>query len=166
MDRIDVYFGWHGRDVLVRQALGAAPEQLAQRAGGKPYLPGGPEFNISHSGALTVCAVGRSPIGVDVEQMRPRRLAALRRVLHPDELAHLSKLPPEEQRVEFYRAWTIKEACCKLTGEGISLSKLAQLNSLEPPALCKSAVHSGEYMITLCAAQPAQVVFHERVETL
>lgn len=43
---------------------------LRFEASGKPYVPGGPQVSISHSGALAACAVGPRPIGMDLERSR------------------------------------------------------------------------------------------------
>jgi 4'-phosphopantetheinyl transferase len=80
-----------GRGAL-RRLLGAwlalPPAAVPIEVGphGKPGCPGGPEFNLSHSGDLILLALHPSrPVGVDVEQARPdldwRPIA--RRVLPP-----------------------------------------------------------------------------------
>ncbi len=55
------------------------PAQLRYTAHGKPYAPGFPEFNISHSGAWVVCALAAvGSIGIDVETVNVgSRCAAL-----------------------------------------------------------------------------------------
>jgi 4'-phosphopantetheinyl transferase len=63
------------REVLGR-ALGCAPREVAFRYGshGKPQLAGSDlHFNISHSGALAIIALGRVEVGVDVQRPGPAR---------------------------------------------------------------------------------------------
>ena len=96
-------------------------------SGGRPLLelPGSTAAaSISHSGDLVLCALGRvARIGVDVEEIRPRRnwagLAA--RVLHPIELGRLRGLPEAGRWQGFYAAWTRKEALAKALGAGLAL---------------------------------------------
>lgn len=91
---------------------------------GKPALPGGPEFNLSHSAGVAVLAVSRSgPVGVDVERLDrsvdPMGLGQA--VFDPEELAVLAGLSPAQRCERFFAFWTAKEARMKLTGEGMSL---------------------------------------------
>lgn len=77
---------------------------------GKPYLPGGPEVSLSHSGALAVCAVGPRPIGVDLER---------RRTVSPRLLAR-AKTAGYDEKTEFLHWWTAREANCKRLGRGFT----------------------------------------------
>lgn len=111
------------RIVLARE-LGSEPAALAFRYTrlGKPYLPDGPSFSISHSGrvVLLACALeGR--LGADVETVRvPRDLMKLaRRSFVAEEVAAIAALPPEERLRPFFRTWSRKEALLKALGSGI-----------------------------------------------
>ncbi|MBT9386250.1 4'-phosphopantetheinyl transferase superfamily protein [Pseudooceanicola sp. CBS1P-1] len=97
---------------------------------GRPELAGparrsGLHFNLSHSGDRGVIALctGAEP-GIDLEQLRPRAgaRAVLRRLMAPQEAAHL--LPQDGPAFEegFHRLWVCKEAVIKATGEGLSRS--------------------------------------------
>ena len=44
----------------------ADEEALLRTPEGKPYLPGGPEFSLSHGGDLAVLLISDTPCGVDV----------------------------------------------------------------------------------------------------
>lgn len=100
-------------------ALGRAVPDLtiAREPGGKPYFPATPwlHCSVSHSGEIWLCACSTAPVGVDIQRIQPTREAALaRRFFHPDEIAWLDANPDG-----FFRLWTAKEACVKLTGRGI-----------------------------------------------
>lgn len=120
------------------KALGLAAELLFQRAvqrhcpqislpalrvpgpGGKPYLPGCPafHFNLSHSGLWAVCAVADTPVGVDIEQVRPVSLK-LSRKFSPQEQQAIFQAPPQVQLPLFFDLWVQKEAFTKCTGQGL-----------------------------------------------
>jgi len=65
-------------------------------AHGKPFCPGGPQFNVSHSGDLILLALHACQrVGVDVEQLRPglEWQPIAQRVLSEPQLQALNKLP-------------------------------------------------------------------------
>ena len=90
---------------------------------GKPWLPGGPSFNQSHSEdrlMIGVAASGR--LGVDIEEMRQVRLmlGIADKNFAPDEAARLHAAPANERRRLFFRFWTRKEAFLKALGVGLT----------------------------------------------
>jgi 4'-phosphopantetheinyl transferase len=94
---------------------------------GKPHCPGGPQFNLSHSGDLILLALDPSrPVGVDVERARPgldwRPIA--RRVLPPAEAEALERLAlaagGEAAAEAFLAAWCRLEARLKARGVGLA----------------------------------------------
>lgn len=101
----------------------AAALQLVTTPRGKPGLAAAAavHFSVSHTTALSVVAVARAPIGVDVERVRqPRRLERVaRRVLHADTALALAGLPPAQRTVAFLDAWTLREAHVKAVGGGL-----------------------------------------------
>lgn len=114
------------RQVLGGQ-LGLPPLAISLEEGhhGKPRLAASLprlEFNVSHSGQLALIALGRTPLGVDLEHLdRPldwRELAPA--CCHPDELPALRQLPDREGHRRFLQLWTLREAYVKGTGEGLS----------------------------------------------
>lgn len=120
--------------VLLRSALGratgVAPEALHFRygKGGKPFLPGGPPFSLSHSGDSVVVAVGTGGpaggrVGVDVEVVRPvRRMAAVvQRRFAPEESTWWAQAPPDRRVAAFFRVWSRKEAVAKALGGGLAV---------------------------------------------
>jgi 4'-phosphopantetheinyl transferase len=82
---------------------------------GKPVLPGGPGFSLTHAGDLVGVAVHPDgAVGLDVEQVR--------------ELGDLSAMAghvcsPQESAVDaaaFFALWTRKEALLKAVGTGLA----------------------------------------------
>jgi 4'-phosphopantetheinyl transferase len=115
---------------------------------GKPRCPGGPEFNVSHSGDLILLALHpRRPVGVDVERARPgldwRPIA--RRMLPAAECEALTA-------EGFQAAWCRLEARLKAGGRGLT-------GHGDPPPrgllLWDVAVPAG-YRAAVALAPPAQ----------
>ncbi len=88
---------------------------------GKPGISGAPQFNISHSGARAVCAIGNeSDIGVDIELYREIELRDFQLALSPEEDNHLRNSPRMSR--QFLELWTQKESICKAQGGGLSIN--------------------------------------------
>lgn len=121
---------------VLRAILGGylkrAPESFSfcYSSHGKPALAEGSggdaiRFNVSHSHGIALYAATRGrEVGVDLEHMRSNLAVAeiAERFFSRQEAAMLRTLPPEAQREAFFRCWTLKEACLKARGEGLSLS--------------------------------------------
>lgn len=92
---------------------------LARTERGKPYFPQFPglHFNLSHSGRLTLCALSHQPVGVDIEQLRPRGASLPRYALTAAEYAAWEAAGGGWPA--FYALWTRREAWCKYTGQGL-----------------------------------------------
>jgi 4'-phosphopantetheinyl transferase len=127
---------------LLGQYLDAPPERLQFRIGrwGKPALACGPElpdirFSLSHSDHLALFAFARGrEVGVDVECIRSDFdwVPVARHFFSACETAALDTLPVAARRDAFFSVWTCKEACAKLTGEGISSAPARFEISLRP----------------------------------
>jgi 4'-phosphopantetheinyl transferase len=82
---------------------------------GKPVLPGGPGFSLTHAGELVGVAVHPGgEVGLDVEQVR--ELGDL-----PAMVAHVCS--PQESAADaeaFFTLWTRKEALLKAVGTGLA----------------------------------------------
>ncbi|GAB4179581.1 MAG: hypothetical protein Fur0032_20290 [Terrimicrobiaceae bacterium] len=93
------------------------PAEIPRREGGKPYLPDGPGFNMSHSAGGTAVAVSGFEVGVDIEGEQRR--------VHSREIAGKFFTPRECGDLaagnwqNFLVYWVLKEAVTKLTGDGI-----------------------------------------------
>lgn len=93
--------------------------EIARTERGKPYFPHHPElhFSLSHSGNLALCALADTPIGADLELVRPRKPGLPRYVLSDRERAWYEGRGSCWE--DFYILWTLKEARVKCTGQGI-----------------------------------------------
>lgn len=136
----------HVRRVL-GDYLGADPRRLLLRADrhGKPRLAGrwtgALDFSVSHSGAIVLLAVGRGPVGIDVEEIRGdvayEQIAS--RFFSAAEREALESLPPASRQRAFFDCWVRKEAYVKAKGIGL-------------------AMDLGGFTVSLLPAEPARLI--------
>ena len=117
---------------------GQPGSQIAIAAGGgqKPALtnnPHGLHFSVSRSKDYALIVLGRAPLGIDIEAVRPgfswHTIAT--HWFHPREQARLAATP-EGQRIEtFFQIWTQKEAFFK--GLGIGLDRESMTSCFVAP---------------------------------
>ena len=103
---------------------------------GKPYSPGAPNFNISHSGSFLLLALHCFyPVGVDVEKLVScPDWRAIGSVIWDDSvLRQIESFPVSSQSRQFLRRWCQHEACLKSIGTGFFAS-----DSLELIRHCRS----------------------------
>lgn len=121
---------------LLRHSLSAVLEgdpagwRFAANAFGKPHLADPPpgcdlRFNLSHSRSRVAVALALgAEVGVDVEALdraTPLDPGIADACFAPDEATALRAIENEALRRErFLRLWTLKEACIKATGYGLS----------------------------------------------
>lgn len=106
-----------GAGLLLRRVLGRE-EELVYGPQGKPSLPGGPCFNLSHGGGLAVLAVFAHEVGVDIEPPPERVPPRSGRFFRPEELAFLDEDPSPGR---FAWLWTRLESVLKADGRGFAL---------------------------------------------
>jgi 4'-phosphopantetheinyl transferase len=104
-------------------------------------------FNLSHSHALAVIAIGRKrEVGIDVELIRPEFASEeiAKRYFSDKEIDELSRLPAESRTEGFFLCWTRKEAYIKAKGDGLHIPLDSFDVSLSPgrPATLSSADES------------------------
>ena len=141
---LSIAAGW-----LMLSVLGLKNEnELKYTEKGKPYAPGYPLFNLSHSQEMAVMAVlengSRHPaadteggiwlisegipvrdistLGVDAEQIRERNYNVIRRAFTENEQAWLEEASGREDKMKrFMQIWTLKEAVMKADGRGLGM---------------------------------------------
>jgi 4'-phosphopantetheinyl transferase len=125
------------RLLLARAKLCPDPRSIVLETGewGKPFTPGGPEFNVSHGGDVVLLGFSRDhAVGIDVEPVESG--AAWREVmprLHPLERAELAAA--SDPALAFVRIWTRKEAVAKAAGTGLALDPGTWAVSLTAPGV-------------------------------
>jgi len=113
------------RQLLARYTgITAQAVEFVQGNRGKPKLAtGGIEFNVSHSGNISLLAFSRLAVGVDIELIRPvaDMDALVSRYFGPGERRQWAEVAVGEHGRAFFAAWTRKEAYVKAIGAGLSL---------------------------------------------
>ena len=110
-----------GAELLLRKALGDFSVDyesiiLDYGENEKPYLRGNElYFNLSHSGNMACCAVSKTEIGVDIEQISRANPKIEERIFTESERRHISN------DADFIRLWTLKESYMKYCGSGLSI---------------------------------------------
>lgn len=114
---------------------------------GKPYLAEYPDvyFNISHCGCGCAVAVADSPIGVDIQDVRPFNREIAERVCCKEELELMERSSGRDR--EFTRIWAMKESYVKMTGQGIGCD-LTAINALNHKSIQIRDIANG--VIALC----------------
>jgi 4'-phosphopantetheinyl transferase len=132
LDKPEVRYRFAVSRMLVRHAASAAlqvvPEavELAYKPGGRPYLRGCDQIDVSLSHTLDLVVVGLNRlgrIGVDTElaRRRMRYSEVHRQMCTAAERRVLDRLPESEQEAELLRTWTLKEAYTKALGQGMRM---------------------------------------------
>jgi 4'-phosphopantetheinyl transferase len=109
-----------GRELLCTAVARLAGEVdaaalLTEDHGGVRYAKHGLHLNLSHSGDWFAAACATSPVGIDIEQVRPRAVTTqAERVFCAGEAEALER--GADPLTGFYRLWTLKEAACKAAG--------------------------------------------------
>lgn len=109
---------------VLGEAKGLDPGKVAIHEGpfGKPEVPGGPYFNLSHCADLALIALrAGAPVGVDIEPLgRASSLEGCEETFcHPREISGLPEAA-SDRNLLLLRIWAAKEAFLKALGTGLS----------------------------------------------
>lgn len=143
--------------------LGVRPEAvpIGIASGGKPILAGeaGLHFNLSHSGGVSMLALGACALGLDVE--RPKSFDRLADVVDyscsPRERAVVTAAP--DAASAFLDRWVLKEAILKCRGTGL----VDDLRTVDPGPVGPEPVRWQDLTLRrLCppAAQASEAPLH------
>ncbi|MBR4109539.1 MAG: 4'-phosphopantetheinyl transferase superfamily protein [Oscillospiraceae bacterium] len=122
---------------LVAEQFSVSGAILHRSANGQPYLTGCELYvSIAHCDEKVACAVSHTPVGMDIEKLRPVNLKLCRHICTAEEKEYLLQgkeledQPCEDPEVihRFFRIWTAKEAYFKKLGTGIT--DLKSVNTL------------------------------------
>jgi 4'-phosphopantetheinyl transferase len=113
---LSAYTGVHPADWRFERNQFGRPEPIIN--GSRPL-----RFNLSGTAGLVACVITRqADVGIDVEDVTriDDPMSVARHCFAPAEVAELAALTGAAQRVRFFELWTLKEACFKAMGVGLS----------------------------------------------
>lgn len=138
---------WLAARCALKTSLGASALTIHHEANGKPVLGDGDHhISLSHSGdyAASVHSL-KHPVGIDIEQLKPRIFKVRERFLSPEELGFISTEMPLEH---LYVLWCGKEALYKIYGNpGIDFRNDIRIHPFDylcnPGSFCSAAITTG-----------------------
>ena len=120
-----------------RQALRLSAERAGvvlgelQKDGDDIPLPfGGYHWSVSHKPKYVAAVIGQSRMGIDVEEIEPRKEAIFSHVADDEEW----RLFGGKSWDSLYRCWTAKEAVVKSTGTGLAGLKSCRVADVQDDA--------------------------------
>ena len=147
-----------GAGLLLRRVLGVKCDgELYIGEQGKPALPGGPCFNLTHGGNYAALAVFHTPVGVDAEPVTERLPVIPRRFLKPDELNWLEAEPTPAR---FAWLWTRLESALKADGRGFALGERDFSVLAHDPWFIETLEHDG-HVFSCAAGEPFGIQLNE-----
>ena len=171
------------REILAAE-MSTTPDSLRFGYGpqGKPALPDGPSFNLSHSGGFACLAIHpTAKLGVDIEAFRTVEAGVAERFFSTTENEALAALPISDKEAGFFRCWTRKEALIKAIGGGLSIPLNAfdvTVKPEDPPQIARldpgfgtaadwslAHIDMGGNMVGAVAAQTFGAPLHLRIRS-
>lgn len=142
-----------GAAYLLKKYLPAG--EIKTTSNGKPYLDGGPFFNLSHSGEYAVLGIHPTrDVGIDIERIDDKKLDAIRFVLNEEE----SKFTNVE---DLFKIWSNKESLIKCLSTLINDIKKVNGLPLDGVRDChyrESLIHDGYSLsLTLKGIEPFKI---------
>lgn len=102
---------------LAARMLGVAVSAIETDEAGRPAIAGdGRYLSISHSGDTVAVAISDTPVGIDVERLRPVEERLVNYVCTPAERQFVLTAADDERTRRFFAVWTAKEALFKRDG--------------------------------------------------
>lgn len=94
--------------------------EICEDENGKPFIKNSSlHFNISHCRCGVAVALSKSPVGIDIQELRPYNDRVAKRVCTPAEIDFINSSDDVDRT--FIRLWTLKEAAAKCDGKGLKI---------------------------------------------
>lgn len=124
------------------EAYGNKSFEILTGKNGKPFIKNSDfYFNFSHCKNGVICAVANSPLGADIQNIKPFNLRTSQKVCTQDEINYIKI--SEKADEEFTRFWTLKESIVKCKAQ-----TLAQMNNYSFESPQKSFYAHNKYFET------------------
>ncbi len=146
---------------------GMVLDQFPKDDRGTPLACRGVCWSLSHKPQKVAGVVARSPVGIDLEKVRPVHPGLFRRIASEKEW----RLVGARDLTALFMVWTAKEAVLKATGRGLaglSRCRIKEVHSgrgliLEAGRTCWNVEHctiGGGFMAAVTAAGKNAVIWH------
>ncbi len=150
--------------LMLRYVLGSKYANILYNAHGKPYIEGGPSFNLSHSGSYVILGTSENELGVDIEKIKSYNAKIPSKFFSEDEQQWLQMQNNDEA---FFKIWTAKESFLKAIGTGFSessseFSVLPATDGIHDIVGTKKhfSWHKiNDYMVCICCKQKEEITF-------
>lgn len=103
---------------LMLRELGLPDKPWSYNEYGKPFLPDGPYFSLSHCKTGIAVAIDTQPIGIDIESYRDVSPELIEHTMNQSEQDQINA--SDDPIRTFTELWTRKEAYVKYLGTGIA----------------------------------------------
>lgn len=150
---------------ILRKNYGIEAPKLSYGPQGKPYLPDGPEFSISHTHGAVAVAIGNAPMGLDLERIRQFHELVPKRIMSPGEYSWFCRRG--EMKHDFFALWTLKESYYKYLGTGLQgfpnnteFRFDGKYWHLEGETLYFQQWEEKNLLMTLCSHEQEAVILH------
>lgn len=125
----------------ILEEYGVYDARLEVLENGKPHLVGSNLFfSLSHSEEGVAAAVSSTPVGIDIEKIKPVADKLINYVCNENERQYIESGDDKEYR--FYAVWTAKEAFFKKNG-GVGV------RSVDTTTFEKTVYKTDDYLITI-----------------
>jgi len=124
------------RQSAVKSGLSLGP--LDKDPAGAPIPSCGVFWSLAHKPGYAAGIAARSPVGIDIETVRPVKEGMYRKVAEAAEWA----LGREDRLITFFRFWTAKEAVLKTGGRGLADLSACRVTAV-PDAVRLSVAYRG-----------------------
>ena len=141
-------------DIALSQWDLASLPEFSYNEFGKPFLPQGSCFSISHCRQALAVAVCESAIGIDVESVRKADDALIRRTMNGEEQDLIAR--SDDAARAFIRLWTQKEAVLKWQGTGIVDDLQGVLPTIRHDSSCRLLTQDYAHFVLSLAYSPTE----------
>lgn len=128
--------------VLLYNALGKEAENVKYDVNGKPCLDSDKYLSISHSGSKAVVVISSFPIGADIQEMKEPDYKICKQFFSKEE----SNI---NDKVDFYKAWTSKEAYMKASGVSLNEALKENVHKVDGYQIIKSEIIEDDYYLSI-----------------
>ncbi len=158
-----------GASVVLSYALTSSGisknKQIIETAkSGKPFLAAYKDlfFNLSHSGNIACCIIGKSVNGLDIESVKLSRIKMAERFFSKDDTDYIFNAKTDtEKAFRFYECWTLKEAFCKMCETPLDKIFPIPVSDMKQNANCLTKILKQNYVCSAFTKEKENISMKE-----